>query len=52
MVFFKRNKSKMMIGTALLVIATGALGILKTEETKLKRELVGCESFIREHTKK
>src|SRR3989344_4503096 len=49
--FWKRQKSKILIGGALLAIATGALGILKNEEARLKMEIVGCERVIERKTR-
>src|SRR3990167_1425060 len=49
--FWKRQKSKILIGCTLLTIATGALGVLKSEEARLKREIVGCERIIESKTR-
>lgn len=49
--FWKRQKSKILIGGTLLAIASGALGILKSEEARLKREIVGCERVIERETR-
>ena len=49
--FWKRQISKILIGGALLTIATGALGVLKSEEARLKREIVGCERIIESKTR-
>src|SRR3989344_3850986 len=51
MSFWKRQKSKILIGAALLTIATGALRILKKEKARLAKEIVGCERVIDRETK-
>ena len=51
MAFWRKHKSKILIGSVLLAIAAGALTILKSEEARLKREIVGCERVIEKETR-
>ncbi len=51
MSFFRKRGSQILIGAALLAIATGAFTIIKSEENRLRNSIVSCERTINEQTK-
>jgi len=46
MVFWKRHKTKILIGSAVLAIATGALSIIQLEKSRLQKSIVGCNRQV------
>ena len=46
MVFWKRHKSKILIASAVLAIATGALSVIQIEKSRLEKSIVGCNRQV------